>query len=107
MFNGSHKPQSVDQLTLSRPETVKATGICTTCRHSATCLFLTAARHPVWHCDEFDGESSEVTNMAVAQPRLIQATGQPVSGLCSTCEDRETCTLRGTRSVVQTCEEYR
>jgi hypothetical protein len=29
-------------------------GICTTCRHQARCLFFSAARQPIWQCEEFD-----------------------------------------------------
>ncbi|MBN2082878.1 hypothetical protein JW859_11835 [bacterium] len=92
---------------------IRQLGICTTCVHQGTCLFLAAARKPVWFCDEFDDVRGE---QHAEEPRPVKAPA-PVDqlsfseaqhiGLCTNCESRKECMHRQPGQAVWECEDYR
>lgn len=61
--NGNRKLRKV-----FRPEDIPdapdilETSICSTCMHSKTCLFLGAARLPIYQCDEFSDSPAKKDN---------------------------------------------
>ena len=97
---------------------VKYVGLCSTCRHAATCTYLKDAKCPVINCEEFEIEISELPRETFsgkdvsASKRL--STGRRSSrddsarykGLCSDCENRKTCMYPKPEGGVWHCEEY-
>jgi hypothetical protein len=93
-----------------RATTAQVLGLCTTCVHAGTCLFLRAARHPIVHCEEFDDGSGAVRRESAVptfQPEPYSVAALREEGLCVTCADRNGCMLRHTGVPVHECEEYR
>ena len=85
-------------------------GICTTCNHMPTCLFLKVARNPVWFCDEFTSDSAASSAKIAALPELeVKARSNEKLdwGLCSNCAELEKCAYRALGKAVLHCEEYR
>ena len=87
-------------------------GLCATCDHAKTCLFLQAAHHPVWHCDEFDDGTTSTAKghgreLSTPSPESYSATTLAEKGLCVTCETRNGCRLRRPGLATQDCNEYR
>ena len=98
------------------PKTKKRSGICSTCKNAATCVYLAGARQPVLQCEEFDpGEVSRTRKTPKAFPPkgpspASQADGEPpieLMGLCVDCENRHACTYLKPEGGVWHCEEYR
>jgi hypothetical protein len=101
------------RVSASANATNAAPGICSTCTHAATCLFLRAASNPVWHCDEFS-DSAGVTAMREATVPVTAYTPGPYSvltmseeGLCVNCDARSSCKLRRADFPVHDCDEFR
>ena len=85
--------------------------LCWTCSHAPTCMYRGAADKPVFHCEEFDA-CVPVSLVSLQNASRITSNGEGGSdkykkGLCSDCENRETCTLRHLEGGVWHCEEYR
>lgn len=90
---------------------VRELGICETCNHNATCLFLKASRHPVWYCDEFDATNTSVKSdkpAAVSMPKPADHYfGEAIHvGLCANCDSRTGCSYRKPGVTVVECENY-
>jgi len=88
---------------------LKPLGVCTTCRHLERCLFVKAARQPIWSCEEFDdsGAASADTARPVMQPQPANlGEGQP-EGLCADCDVRSDCAKRRPGEAVTECADYR
>jgi hypothetical protein len=91
-------------------------GLCTTCVHSSTCTFPRRMGEPVLSCEEFDehGKRAAKPRGAAApsaqapQTQMSEATPEPLqhTGLCATCENRETCTFPKLPGGVWHCEEF-
>lgn len=84
-------------------------GICATCNHQATCLFLRAARHPIAFCEEFDASGAASPRPAVktaARPDFNFGEGQEL-GLCADCAEKTGCMHRKPGAAVWNCEDYR
>jgi len=107
------KPQADQLKDASQMPPIRQLGICSTCVHRDTCLFLAAARKPVWFCDEFDDIRTDADAEA---PREVKAPA-PVDqlsfneaqhiGLCTNCEARKDCMHRQPAQAVWECEDYR
>ena len=106
-----NEPSQLQPESARDPQTAKAAGICATCNHAGTCLFLRAARRPVWHCDEFDGAQASAPAAAAPPPGLASASHSPAElaelGLCADCESRQGCAHRRAGTPVYTCDDYR
>jgi hypothetical protein len=81
--------------------------LCSTCNHARRCPSRGTAGRPVFFCEEFSAF------VPVRSPRPSGAShsrGAPLSqakGLCSNCEDRNTCGATKPEGGVWHCEEYR
>ncbi len=84
--------------------------LCANCRHLGDCTFLARASNPVQNCELYECGLSE-------KPRLmvVKRTGAAVEapeneddllGLCTTCENLNSCHLPKPASGVWMCEEY-
>jgi hypothetical protein len=84
-------------------------GICATCNHQASCLFLKAARHPIAFCEEFDasGQAADPRPSAQSAPRPDFNFGEgQEQGLCADCATKAGCINRQPGSAVWNCEDY-
>jgi hypothetical protein len=90
-------------------------GLCSTCVHAATCMYVGDAEHPVMNCEEFSHVGPSVT-----RPPRTAAADAPAGehldeeferflteGLCATCASRDTCTLPRPPAGVWRCDAYR
>jgi len=89
-------------------------GLCSTCKNAPDCTFPRDPHKPVLHCEEFDtGEPSpmKTTRKDRSPPTQLYAAKDTGStkfmGLCSNCEDRETCIFPKPEGGIWHCEEYR
>jgi hypothetical protein len=89
-------------------------GLCSTCRNAADCSFPRGPDTPVLHCEEFEVEQPspvEVAGEAISPSPPSEAAEQEGSvqfiGLCSDCENRESCVFPRPEGGVWHCEEYR
>jgi hypothetical protein len=88
---------------------VREVGICATCNHSATCLFLQATRRAVWFCDEFDATGSAAPQLADAPlPKPSERYfGEAIAvGLCVSCDARQDCGYRKPGVTIAHCENF-
>ncbi|MCP4685115.1 MAG: hypothetical protein GY867_06645 [bacterium] len=94
---------------------VELKGLCLTCNHTETCMYLVRSTGPIWHCEEHDdcnpisATTSTVVapepTTGVAQSPQSVATDQPL-GLCRNCDKLPTCCLPKAEGGVWFCEEY-
>ncbi len=95
-------------------------GLCSSCKSASTCTYTKDPMRPVLQCEEFDGYEPRSVGIIsrdslplneLANPPLISSAEEKDSGkykgLCSICEDRETCTFLKPEGGVWHCEEYR
>jgi hypothetical protein len=87
---------------------IKQLGVCSTCRHLDRCLFVKAARQPIWSCEEFDSSGAATSGAArtLPQPRPVNLGEGQAEGLCVNCEVRTGCALRKPGVTVVECESY-
>ncbi len=84
------------------------TGLCSTCRHSSTCIFTGDTTRPVSECNEFEV-------IEIPDPNPTEEIKEPINaipdrryqGLCMNCENRSSCMFASTEGGVWHCEEYR
>jgi hypothetical protein len=113
MTTGLKTKEVVEVVSISTP--IKDKGICVTCSHAPTCVFLKASSRPTWFCEEFDEFAA-----APAGTSTVSATFTNVhpngngngngnggsAGLCSNCDVRANCMHRAPGAPVFECEEY-
>ena len=95
---------------------VEYPGLCMTCVHSSTCAFPRRKGQAVLSCEEFDehgegpAEGADLTPPVVEEGRASAAPMKGESpeykGLCSSCENRETCAFPKPPGGVWHCEEF-
>lgn len=84
-------------------------GICQSCNHRATCLFLASARRPIYFCEEFDdrnGESDAVAPVTTTIREEINYGEAQEQGLCANCATKADCMNRQPGVAVWHCEDY-
>jgi hypothetical protein len=89
-------------------------GLCSTCDNAPTCSYLRSRRYPVFQCEEFTAFTPpDVRTRKPRQPKSgtnssWTATARPSDrlGLCSTCEEWETCTYSRFEGGLWQCDEY-
>lgn len=85
-------------------------GICSTCNHNASCLFLKSARHPIAFCEEFDdSQKQQSAQRAVAlppEPQGINFEQGQAEGVCVTCAHRPSCVYRQPGVAVWDCSDF-
>ena len=89
-------------------------GLCFTCRNDTNCALSREPNEPVFHCEEFETEpfvstktTGKDTDPAAALPVPGERDAGEYAGLCSGCEDCETCSFPRPEGGVWHCEEYR
>lgn len=95
-------------------QNVKYRGLCSSCENAPDCTYPREPNRPVLQCEEFDGGEPSPTKTVVKDrvPSTRSYTTESKDstkfmGLCSNCEDRETCTYPKLEGGVWHCEEYR
>lgn len=112
----SGDPDSTDETGRPTPHETEYAGLCMTCVHSSTCAFPRRKDQPVLSCEEFDDRvegSAETTGaddplVRESQARVTDVTHEPHghTGLCATCDNRETCTYPKPEGGIWHCEEF-
>ena len=92
-------------------------GLCSSCKTASSCTYLRDLKRPVLQCEEFEGYESRIVKTTVknillkTNPKFGSGNEErdlrKYPGLCSICEDRETCTFPKPEGGVWRCEEYR
>jgi hypothetical protein len=95
-------------------------GICTNCKHRATCTFAGCADRPKMFCEEFECEGAACAEpkkgigIAYAgrseveiEPVYTESNSSQYMGLCVNCDNREYCKHPKPAGGVWYCEEYR
>jgi hypothetical protein len=88
--------------------------LCSSCRHASTCTFPRDPKRPSIYCEEFEIETAPPGKTAKDQrSRLTEAAAAKakasttLTGLCSDCENNQTCAFPKPEGGVWHCEEYR
>ena len=88
-------------------------GLCSTCKHAPTCTFPRDPQRPAFYCEEFEFEKSPPTKTAIkdrpkpTESDVVKVRGSTkFFGLCSDCENRQTCVFPKPEGGVWHCEEY-
>ncbi len=81
--------------------------LCSTCNHAKTCGNRGTPERPILFCEQFE-DSVPVSAPAPAAglPETEQDAGE-YKGLCTNCENRQSCTTSKQAGGVWHCEEYR
>ncbi|MCD4675979.1 MAG: hypothetical protein K8S18_08290 [Desulfobacula sp.] len=90
-------------------EKIQLSGLCINCLHSDECRYRLNHTRPIIFCEEFTCmEPSQTKNdTARVKKKVDYPINSVLQGLCSNCENLETCNLQKTDSIVINCEEYR
>ena len=84
--------------------------LCCACNHGSRCMNRGSAKKPVFYCEEYDAYVP-VSRVSLQSASRINSDGKGASGrikgLCSNCENLDTCTMRDPEGGVWHCEEYR
>ena len=92
------------------------TGLCSNCANAPRCTYPRDAKRPVLECDEYRCSSTPPAPRATQRSR--RDAGAPVTpraegsapaapvGLCSNCDNRQTCVFPKPEGGVWHCEEY-
>lgn len=86
-------------------------GLCSNCKHQGHCVFPLKASHPIHECELHEcGLSGNPQLLLVKKPPRptvpAEAGGDPLFGLCTTCENLNCCRLTRPAGGVWECEEY-
>ena len=112
----SDNHDSTDETGRPTPHETEYGGLCMTCVHSSTCTFPRRKDQPVLYCEEFDDgggcptEIADTDDPLVPEPQaqVTDVTHEPPrhTGLCTTCDNRETCTFPKPEGGIWHCEEF-
>lgn len=88
--------------------------LCYTCRYNTCCNLSQSFKQPVIHCEEFDLGGIQEKKIFPEEKHAAEAKFEEsikeyknLKGLCSNCDNRDTCTLYKPECIVWQCEEYR
>ena len=90
-------------------EKIQLSGLCINCLNADECSYRVNHTRPIIFCEEFlctDPPESK-NNIDRVIKKADYSIDLPAKGLCSNCENRETCNLQKTDDDVINCEEYR
>ena len=112
----SDNHDSADETGAPAAHETEHSGLCMTCVHASTCAFLRREDQPVLSCEEFDDRvEGSVETTGAADPQVIEPQAQVTdvteeppgpTGLCATCDNRETCTYPKPEGGIWHCEEF-
>lgn len=86
---------------------IKREGLCVTCKHSSSCMYAKSAKGSISNCEEFENEESSVSFKTAIKETMKEISIDNRAGLCSNCDNKETCTFERSESGVWHCEEYK
>lgn len=78
--------------------------LCTNCVHNGKCVFQRNSPTPVLFCEEHEVQRGPGPVLMNSAPRHIVPV---VPGLCGTCDNLPTCSLRSSEHITYHCEHYR
>jgi len=88
-------------------------GLCSTCKNASNCTFPRDPRRPSFYCEEFEIEITAPGKAAIGDTsRLTESyigeveTPSTSIGLCTDCENSQTCIFQKSEGGVWHCEEY-
>jgi len=82
-------------------------GICITCKHEKTCIFLRDAKKPIYCCEEYELFPTQIDNEQNNKPEVKKKhSTNEYTGICLNCDNREECKIRCKTSIIWHCEEY-
>ncbi len=112
----SDNHDSTDETGGDAPLDTENGGLCMTCVHSATCAYRRRRNHPVMSCEEFDDGAERPKEISAnkelpdpdTKAQADEATPKTpeYTGLCATCDNRETCTFPKPEGGIWHCEEF-
>ncbi len=90
-------------------EKIQLSGLCINCLNAEECSYRVNHTRPIIFCEEFSciDPSESKSNIARVIPKIENSLNSSLKGLCSNCENSETCNLQRTDDIVINCEEYR
>jgi len=84
--------------------------LCSTCNHAEACSGRSTPEHPIFFCEEFDAfvpvPATEPARAVPTRPAERQSASKR-TGLCTNCDNAETCASSKPEGGVWHCEEYR
>ena len=85
-----------------------AGGLCLTCKFDPDCIYEARSDRTILQCEQFEMGFRQSPALAPpilsAVPRARESSAYP--GLCSNCENRETCIYPKPEGGIWRCEEY-
>ena len=91
---------------MSKPS--EAGGLCLTCKFDPDCIYEARSDRAILQCEQFEmgfrQSPAAAPPILSAAPRARESNVYP--GLCSNCENRETCIYPKPEGGVWRCEEY-
>ncbi len=99
----------------SNDKRMETCGLCPICRRSGDCQYQKMVPQPIRQCEEFEAYESLPTKTVLkgtqlnagVQARVEAKDSGKYKGLCSTCENRETCTFPRYEGGVWHCTEFK
>ncbi len=92
---------------------IKYRGLCSNCKNASSCTFPRDPDKPAFYCEEFEIEKPSPTRTTreekpqAAKPHVTEGKDSTkFIGLCSDCENRQTCVFPKPEGGVWHCEEY-
>ncbi len=92
-------------------------GLCSNCKHAAVCTYPRDPARRILRCDEYEcSKPAGAASVTQQKPAASRPESDPTArahdshrllGLCSNCDNRETCVLPKPEGGVWRCEEYR
>lgn len=77
--------------------------LCYNCVYSGSCSIESQAKTPIFHCEEHLTKGSDERPF-VANSKQTETTNH--LGLCSSCDFKDTCSLRSENKIIINCEHY-
>ena len=90
-------------------EKIQLSGLCINCVNAEDCSYRANHTKPIIFCEEFScaDPSESISNIAREIPKIENSLNSSLKGICSNCENIETCNLQRADDIVINCEEYR
>jgi len=91
---------------------IPASSLCCNCMYAQSCTHRRRSGQPVTHCEEHAVDAAQPLNerpaSACEPPVASEAedSARELLGLCSNCEQRQTCRLPKPEGGIWHCEEY-
>ncbi len=85
-------------------------GVCAACKHDPECIFETAASTIILQCEQFEmtfrGPAVPPKPVPFRAASIAAKATNGFAGLCSNCQNRDSCIYPKPEGGVWRCEEY-